>query len=79
MKTLPRIPAGRLAVMLLVAAMVVCAWLAPLEATANRQIDAGLKRALVSFAAARARLRALQRRLVYLYLRRRMQPPRPPV
>ena len=54
MKTLPRIAAGRLAVMLLVAAMVVCAWLAPLEATANRQIDAGLKRALVSFAAARA-------------------------
>lgn len=40
--------------MLLVAAMAVCAWLAPFEATANRQIDAGLKRALVSFAAARA-------------------------
>ena len=38
---------------LAVAAMVVCAWLGPLEAAANRQIDAGLKRALVSFAVAR--------------------------
>ena len=36
-----------------VAIMVVCAWLGPLEAAANRQIDAGLKRALVSFAVAR--------------------------
>jgi hypothetical protein len=38
---------------LLVATMVACAWLAPLDAAANRQIDAGLKRALLSFAAAR--------------------------
>ena len=40
-------------VILAVTAMVVCAWLGPLEAAANRQIDAGLKRALVSFAVAR--------------------------
>lgn len=44
---------ARVLAMLLVAALVACSWLAPLEATANRQIDAGLKRALVSFAAAR--------------------------
>lgn len=43
----------RLTLMLVLAALVACAWLAPLESTANRQIDAGLKRALVSFAAAR--------------------------
>lgn len=43
----------RLLAILLVAAMVACAWLAPLDAAANRQIDAGLKRALLSFAAAR--------------------------
>lgn len=46
-------PAGRVLAILAVAAMVVCAWLGPLEAAANRQIDAGLKRALVSFAVAR--------------------------
>lgn len=34
--------------------MVVGAWLAPLESVANQQIDAGLKRALISFASARA-------------------------
>lgn len=44
----------RILVILLVAIMVACAWLTPLDAAANRQIDAGLKRALVSFAAARA-------------------------
>ena len=44
---------GRVLPLLVVAAMVVCAWLGPLEAAANRQIDAGLKRALVSFAVAR--------------------------
>ncbi len=31
-----------------------CSWLAPLESAANQQIDAGLKRALISFASARA-------------------------
>jgi hypothetical protein len=35
-------------------AAVACAWLAPLDAPATRQIDAGLKRALLTFAAARA-------------------------
>lgn len=46
-------PAGRVLAIVLVAVMVLCAWLGPLEAAANRQIDAGLKRALVSFAVAR--------------------------
>lgn len=46
-------PMGRVLVILIVVVMVVCAWLGPLETTANRQIDAGLKRALVSFAVAR--------------------------
>jgi hypothetical protein len=51
---LPRqITPRRALAMLLVAVMVACAWLAPLDAAANRQIDAGLKRALLSFAAAR--------------------------
>ena len=40
--------------LLLVAALVACSWLAPLESAADRKIDAGLKRALVSFAVARA-------------------------
>lgn len=47
------LPTGRVLAILAVVAMVVCAWLGPLEAAANRQIDAGLKRALVSFAVAR--------------------------
>lgn len=34
--------------------LVACAWFAPLDAPATRQVDAGLKRALVSFATARA-------------------------
>jgi hypothetical protein len=46
-------PWRRLLSVLLVAALVACAWLAPLEGAANRQIDAGLKRALASFAVAR--------------------------
>lgn len=40
--------------MLMIALAVACSWLHPLEAAADRQIDAGLKRALVSFATARA-------------------------
>ena len=36
------------------AALVACAWLGPLESSANRYVDAGLKRALVSYATARA-------------------------
>ncbi|WP_411881106.1 hypothetical protein [Polaromonas sp. YR568] len=35
------------------AAVTACAWLAPLDAPAMQQVDAGLKRALVSFATAR--------------------------
>lgn len=35
-------------------AIIACAWLAPLDAPASAQVDAGLKRALVSFASARA-------------------------
>jgi hypothetical protein len=37
-----------------VALMVACSWLVPLESVANQQVDAGLKRALISFATARA-------------------------
>ncbi len=44
----------RMALAALVAVMVACSWLAPLDATANRQVDAGLKRALLTFASARA-------------------------
>lgn len=44
----------RLALAVLVAVMVACSWLAPLDATADRQVDAGLKRALLTFATARA-------------------------
>lgn len=44
----------RIALSLIVALTVACAWLAPLESTANRYVDAGLKRALISFATARA-------------------------
>ena len=46
--------ARRLALALTVAALVACAWLAPLESPANRYVDSGLERALVSFATARA-------------------------
>ena len=44
----------RCALVLVVAVMVACSWLGPLESTANEQVDAGFKRALVSFASARA-------------------------
>jgi hypothetical protein len=36
------------------AVMIACSWLAPMDAPAMQQVDAGLKRALVSFATARA-------------------------
>lgn len=45
---------SRAALILAVAVMVACSWLRPLDSAANEQIDAGLKRALISFAAARA-------------------------
>ena len=44
----------RIALATVVAAMVACSWLAPLDAAADRQVDAGLKRALLTFASARA-------------------------
>jgi hypothetical protein len=44
----------RLALVLAVAMMVACSWLAPLDSAANQQVDAGLKRALLSFASARS-------------------------
>jgi hypothetical protein len=34
-------------------AVLVCSWVAPMDAPAMAQVDAGLKRALVSFASAR--------------------------
>ena len=43
----------RLALVVAVLVMVVCSWLAPLDAAANKQVDAGLKRALISFTTAR--------------------------
>ena len=43
----------RLALVLAVLIMVVCSWLAPIDAAANKQVDAGLKRALISFTTAR--------------------------
>ena len=43
----------RLALVVAVLIMVVCSWLAPLDAAANKQVDAGLKRALISFTTAR--------------------------
>ncbi len=46
--------ARRLLLVLMVAAMVAGAWLATPEATADQHVDAGLKRALLSFASARA-------------------------
>ncbi len=39
---------------LLLLVLVACAWFAPLDAPAGEKVDAGLKRALVSFATARA-------------------------
>ncbi|MBX3611278.1 MAG: hypothetical protein KF871_15405 [Hydrogenophaga sp.] len=43
----------RLLVVALVLVIVVCAWYPPIVAQANEQIDAGLNRALISFASAR--------------------------
>jgi hypothetical protein len=46
--------ARRVILTLCMAAVILCSWLAPLDAPATEQVDAGLKRALVSFATARA-------------------------
>lgn len=53
MKTLDRKFARRFVLALVVAALVACSWLAPLDTSAHRYVDAGLKRALISFASAR--------------------------
>lgn len=44
----------RFVLALFMVAAVACSWLAPLDAPAMQQVDAGLKRALISFATARA-------------------------
>ncbi len=44
----------RLGLAALLATVILCSWLAPLDRAASEQVDAGLKRALVSFATARA-------------------------
>ena len=44
----------RIVLVLVLLVLVVCAWWAPLDQPALQQVDAGLKRALVSFATARA-------------------------
>lgn len=46
--------ARRLILALFLATLILGSWLAPLDSTAMQQVDAGLKRALVSFATARA-------------------------
>ena len=43
----------RIALTMAIAIMVACSWLAPIDSAANNQIDAGFKRALISFATAR--------------------------
>ena len=45
--------ARQVVIAICMAAIVVCAWLGPLDLPASEQVDAGLKRALVSFATAR--------------------------
>lgn len=44
----------RVALVVALAIMVACSWLIPVEIAANEQVDAGFKRALVTFATARA-------------------------
>lgn len=46
--------AQRVALLLGLSVVLTCSWLAPMDAPAMTQVDAGLKRALVSFASARA-------------------------
>ena len=54
MKTIDLQLSKRSLLALIVTTMVVCAWLSPLETSATQTVDEGLKRALVSFATARA-------------------------
>lgn len=44
----------RIFLVVLVALTISCAWLAPVDSAASQHVDAGLKRALISFATARA-------------------------
>src|SRR5258706_2779992 len=53
MKDQPMNITRRIILAVFMATVVLCSWLAPLDAPALKQVDAGLKRALVSFAAAR--------------------------
>ena len=53
-KFLLPLPPLRIALVVAMLIMVACSWLAPLDLAANKQVDAGLKRALISFATARA-------------------------
>ncbi len=54
MKTLDFRRSKQLAVIASLIAVILCSWFAPLDTVANREIDDGFKRALVSFATARA-------------------------
>jgi hypothetical protein len=54
MRTINLQCAGRIVMTLLVTLMVAAAWLAPFDSSAGQSADAGLKRALISFATARA-------------------------
>jgi hypothetical protein len=54
MKAIDLRSAKRIVLTLIVAALVACSWLAVLDARASQYVDAGLRRALVSFASARA-------------------------
>lgn len=54
MKAQQVLSGARIGVALIVAALVALSWLAPLDSVANQYVDAGLKRALLSFASARA-------------------------
>ena len=46
--------ARQVVLIICMAAIVLCSWLGPLDTPATEQVDAGLKRALISFATARA-------------------------
>ena len=54
MSTVPLQSIKQVVLALFIAIVVACSWLAPLEPAANQNVDAGLKRALISFASARA-------------------------
>jgi len=54
MKTINLQFVQRIALVSVLAILVACAWLTPLDSAANQQVDAGLRRALITFATARA-------------------------